>query len=252
MKIQGEHTFEAPRELVWRALLDPDVLTRVLPGTEKLERVGDDSFRGVMNVQVGPVKGQFQGTLQLTDLVAGESYHMRLNGSGPSGFMTGEGQISLADATTGTTLRYDLDAQVGGRVAGVGQRVLESSGRAITKQGLEGLGRELQALKAAEPAPAPVIATAEPAAAVAVVAAGGASALAAPAAAPVVPITPVAPIAPIAPVHPTQSELAARVAADVARDLVPPAKRPWLIGGALLVMAALGALGLLIARACGS
>lgn len=209
MKIQGEHTFEAPRKLVWRALLDPDVLTRVLPGTEKLERVGDDSFRGVMNVQVGPVKGQFQGTLQLTDLVAQESYHMKLNGNGPSGFMTGEGEIRLADAPTGTTLRYDLEAQVGGRVAGVGQRVLESSGRAITKQGLEGLGRELQALKAAE---------AEPAAAV----------------------------------HPTQSEVAARVAADVARDLVPPAKRLWVIGGALLVMAALGALGLLIARACGS
>ncbi|HYH46542.1 MAG TPA: carbon monoxide dehydrogenase subunit G [Thermoanaerobaculia bacterium] len=241
MKIQGEHTFEAPRELVWRALLDPDVLTRVLPGTEKLERVGDDSFRGVMNVQVGPVKGQFQGTLQLTDLVAQESYHMKLNGSGPSGFMTGEGQISLADAATGTTLRYDLDAQVGGRVAGVGQRVLESSARAITKQGLEGLGRELQAMKAAEAAPAPVIATAEPAAA------AGASALAAPAAAPVVPITPVAPA--IAPVHPTQTEFAARVAADVTRDLVPPAKRPWLIGGALLVVIALG---LLIARACGS
>jgi uncharacterized protein len=244
MKIQGEHTFDAPRELVWRALLDPDVLTRVLPGTEKLERVGDDSFRGVMNVQVGPVKGQFQGTLQLTDLVAQESYHMKLDGSGPSGFMTGEGEIRLADAPTGTTLRYDLDAQVGGRVAGVGQRVLESSGRAITKQGLEGLGRELQALKAAEAAPAPVIATAEPAAAV------GAGALAAPAAAPVAPITPVAPVAPaVAPAHPTQAEIAARVAADVARDLVPPAKRPWLIGGALLVVIVLG---LLIARTCGS
>jgi carbon monoxide dehydrogenase subunit G len=209
MKIQGEHTFDAPRELVWKALLDPEILARVLPGTERLERVGDEEFRGVMNVQVGPVKGQFQGTLQLSDLVPGEGYHMKLDGNGPAGFMNGEGDIRLADAAAGTTLRYDLDAQVGGRVAGVGQRVVDSSARAVTKQGLEGLGRELQALKAAAAASAPVV----------------------------------------APAPPTQAEFAARVAGEVARDLVPPERRPWLIGGALVVLLLLI---FLFARACGS
>ncbi|HEX7180483.1 MAG TPA: carbon monoxide dehydrogenase subunit G [Thermoanaerobaculia bacterium] len=209
MKIQGEHTFDAPRELVWRALLDPGVLARVLPGTERLERVGENDFRGVMNVQVGPVKGQFQGTLQLTDLVPLESYHMKLNGSGPNGFMSGEGDIRLADAPGGTALRYDLDTQVGGRVAGVGQRLLESSAKAVTRQGLEGLSRELRAMKEATATSAPVV----------------------------------------PPAAPTQAEFAARVAGDVARDLVPPENRLWVIGGGLALLAILA---LLLIRACGS
>ena len=69
---------------------------------------------------------------------------MKLNGSGPAGFMNGEGSIRLADAPGGTALTYDLDTQVGGRLAGVGQRLLESSARSITRLGLEGLARELQ------------------------------------------------------------------------------------------------------------
>ena len=219
MKIQGEHTFEAPRERVWRALLDPEVLARTLPGCERLERTGENEFRGALNVQVGPVKGQFQGTLQLADLIPLEGYHMKLEGSGPAGFMNGNGTLRLTEAPTGgTALRYDLDAQVGGKLAGVGQRLVESSARSITKQGLEGLGRELRAMGAAEPAvPAD---SDEPAA-----------------------LPPPASIQ-----APTQAEVAARVAADVARDLVPPSKRPWVIGGGILI---LGFLALLLARACG-
>jgi hypothetical protein len=130
--------------------------------------------------------------------------------------MNGEGDLRLADAPdhAGTVLRYDLDTQVGGRVAGVGQRVLESSARSIAKQGLEGLARELQALKAATPAAA------------------------IPEAAPPPPPSQA----------PTQMEFAARVAGDVARDLVPPERRPWLIGGALLVLVVIV---LVLARACG-
>ena len=211
MKVQGTHTFQAPRELVWRALLDPEVLARTLPGCEKLERVGEDEMRGVLNVQVGPVKGQFQGTLRLTDLEPLEGYHMRLRGEGPAGFMEGEGDLRLAGEGEATTLTYDLDAQVGGRIAGVGQRLLDSSAKSIARQGLEGLGRELEALKQAGAA-----ATAE------------------------------APVAP--PPRPTQAEVAARVAGDVARDLVPPRTRPWVVAGAL---AALTLLILVIVKACG-
>ena len=207
MKIQGTHTFDAPRERVWRALLDPAVLARTLPGCERLERVGENEFQGALNVQVGPVKGQFQGTLQLSNLNPPESYHMKLDGKGAAGFMTGEGDLRLADQGAATLLTYDIDAQVGGRVAGVGQRLLESSAKAITKQGLEGLARELAAMGGAESASAPVP----------------------------------------PPVQLTQTELAARVAGDVARDLVPPERRLWLIGGALVIVLAL----FLLARSCG-
>jgi uncharacterized protein len=208
MKIQGTYTFDAPRERVWRALLDPEVLARTLPGCERLERVGENEFRGALSVNVGPVKGQFQGTLQLSDLNPPEGYHMKLDGKGAAGFMTGEGDLRLADQGAATLLTYDIDAQVGGRVAGVGQRLLESSAKSVTRQGLEGLARELAAMGGSETAGAP---------------------------------------APPPPVQLTQTELAARVAGDVARDLMPPARRPWLIGGALLLVLVL----FLLARSCG-
>jgi len=204
MKIQGTYNFDAPRERVWRALLDPAVLARTLPGCERLERVGENGFQGALNVQVGPVKGQFQGTLQISDLRPLEGYHMKLDGKGPNGFMNGEGDLRLTDNGSSTTLAYDLDTQVGGRVAGVGQRLLESSARSITRQGLEGLARELAAMGETAEAPSPV--------------------------------------------QPTQAEIAARVASDVARDLVPPERRPWVIGGVLLVLVAVV---LLLVRACG-
>jgi carbon monoxide dehydrogenase subunit G len=225
MKIQGEHTFDAPRERVWRALLDPEVLARTLPGCERLERTGDNEYRGVLNVQVGPVKGQFQGTLQLADILPLEGYHMKLDGSGPSGFMNGQGELRLADAPAGTTLRYDLDAQIGGRIAGLGQRLVESSAKSITRQGLEGLARELALMT--DPVREETVKEET-------------------AAAPVPSIAPVPPAPP--PARPTQAEVAARVAGDVARDLVPAEKRPWVIGVGIALLAILV---FLLARSCG-
>lgn len=221
MKIQGTHTFDAPREQVWKALLDPEILARTLPGCEKLERVAENEFRGVLNVNIGPVKGQFQGTLQLSDIQPLESYHMRLDGKGPAGFMNGEGELRISDSGSATVLAYDLEAQVGGRVAGVGQRLLESSTKSITRQGLEGLAREIAGM--GEPGPskaddAPEVSTAS-------------------AAAPKP--------APPPQQQPSQTELAARIAMDVFRDLVPPQRRPWVIGGALL---GLGAVAFLAGR----
>jgi carbon monoxide dehydrogenase subunit G len=226
MKIQGEHTFDAPRERVWRALLDPEVLARTLPGCERLERTGENEYRGVLNVQVGPVKGQFQGTLLLADILPLEGYHMKLDGSGPSGFMNGQGELRLADAPAGTTLRYDLDTQIGGRIAGLGQRLVESSAKSITRQGLEGLARELALMT--DPVREETV-NEETAAA---------------ASTPSVDSAPPAP----PPTRPTQAEVAARVAGDVARDLVPAEKRLWVIGVGLALLAILA---FLLARSCG-
>ena len=145
MKLEGEHTFPVSRPELWNALLDPDLLGRVLPGAEPLELVGENTYRAGMTVAIGPVKGRFQGTLALSDLVPPTSYQMKIDGSGPAGFLRGSGGIELVEAGGSTLLRYAMDAQVGGRIASVGQRLIESSGRAIAKQGLEGLERELAA-----------------------------------------------------------------------------------------------------------
>jgi len=211
MKIAGEYLFPSRREAVWSALLDPEILARTLPGCSALERVAENQYRGVLNVAIGPVKGEFQGTLVLSDLRPLEGYHMKLDGSGPAGFMKGEGEVRLREDGDRTLLAYDLDAQVGGRVAGVGQRLLDSSAKAIAKQGLEGLERVLDSLQSAET----------------VMATGAAAPL---------------------PEAPTQSAFAARVARDVAADLVPKRQRPWLV---LAGLVAIGAVVLLAVRSCG-
>ena len=155
MKLQGEQLFAVDRARLWDALLDPTLLARVLPGAEPLVSTGEHAWRTALAVAVGPVQGRFQGSLVLSDLVAPESYRMQIDGSGPAGFLRGTGTIRLVAENGGSTrLVYELDAQVGGRVASVGQRLIESSARAMARQGLEGLERELAARAASADSPA--------------------------------------------------------------------------------------------------
>ena len=205
MKLEGEHHFDVDRERLFEALLDPEILARTMPGCEKLERTDDNRFKGVLNVAIGPVKGKFQGTLELTDVRPPDGYHMLLNGQGPSGFMKGEGEIVLtAAADGGTTLRYALDAQVGGRMAAVGQRLMDSSAKVIAQQGLEGLAAQVEAAPAAP-------------------AAEGEEARPAP------------------PAPPSQARLAARFAGGLWKEMVPaPARRGLAIAGWVLLGVVLG------------
>ncbi len=145
MKLEGSYTFDAPRDLVWQMFFDPEVLARTMPGCEKLDRIGENSFEGRMRVQVGPVQGLFKGTVVLSDLQEPETYHMEVDGQGPSGFMKGEGDIRLEETDQGTVMHYVGDAQVGGRIAQVGQRLMDSSARAIVKQSLDNLARQVDA-----------------------------------------------------------------------------------------------------------
>jgi carbon monoxide dehydrogenase subunit G len=146
MNLKGTHRLAFDRRTVWEALLDPEVLSRTLPGCESLERTADDTFAGRLKVAIGPVRGVFAGTLALTELDPPNAYVMKLDGRGPSGFMTGEGRVSLADDGDGTILAYDLEATVGGKLAAVGQRVLDSSAKAVAQQGLAGLERVLRVI----------------------------------------------------------------------------------------------------------
>ena len=143
--MEGERAIAAPRARVWEALLDPAVLSRTLPGCERLDRVSENEYEGALSVQVGPVKGRFEGRLRLSSLRPGEGCHLTLSGEGPAGHLSGEGDISLADRPSeagepGTTLSYRVATRVGGRLAGVGQRLLESSARAVTGVALDSFG----------------------------------------------------------------------------------------------------------------
>jgi carbon monoxide dehydrogenase subunit G len=146
MRLEGTHLFTAPREAVWEALMDPGVLAGALPGGEQLEQTGDNQYRAVMNVKVGPVQGRFDGKILLEDIVAPQSYLMKVDGQGAPGFVAGEGRLQLEEADGGgTLLRYGGDVTVGGRIAGVGQRLIESTAKSITRQGLQALDQTIAA-----------------------------------------------------------------------------------------------------------
>lgn len=153
MKIEGTYNFAAPRDVVWPMLLDPHVLTRVMPGCEKLEQIGENKFSGVLVMKVGPVQGKFDGIITLSDIQAPESYHIDVDGKGPAGFVKGGGRLRLeADGDSMTLMHYEGDAQVGGKIASVGQRLLDTSAKAIIRQSLEGLGQQIQAAMMVEAA----------------------------------------------------------------------------------------------------
>jgi carbon monoxide dehydrogenase subunit G len=152
MRIKGEHTFSGPRDAVWELVRDPNVLASAIPGAQSMEQVSENEYEGKMNVRVGPVAGVFSGRLVVSDEHPPESYTLSVQGRGAPGFVKGTGSVLLTELEGGTTLmKYEGDLQVGGKLAGVGQRLLDSVGKSIVRQGLESMDRELQARMAPEP-----------------------------------------------------------------------------------------------------
>lgn len=149
MKIEGQHTFDAPRDVVWDAVLDADVLAKILPGCEDFKQIDDHTFEGILKIKVGPVQGKFKGKVELSDLVKPESYHLSIKGKGAPGFVDGQGTLRLEADGARTRVHYDIDTKIGGRIATVGQRLIDSSAKVITRQSLEGLEAQLAARQAA-------------------------------------------------------------------------------------------------------
>lgn len=217
MQIHGTHTFKAPQQVVWDALQDPVLLSTALPGGEQLEKLNENEYKAAMHVRVGPVQGKFEGKIELGEINAPTSYRMKVSGQGAPGFVNGEGHVQLEASGADTLMHYTGDVQVGGKIAGVGQRLIDSTAKSIIRQGLAALDGQIQARVAhatvvEEVAAAPVIAPittpveeipTEPVA---------------PPPAPVVTPPPVAPkVAP--PAAPSAAKMATEVAKDVARDL---------------------------------
>ncbi len=245
MKIQGEHILEAPRQTVWDAVMDPAVIRSIMPGCEDLQQVDDHRFEGVLKIKVGPVQGQFKGSVELSELDEPSSYKLQLKGKGPAGFVDGAGTMRLAETNPETTtLTYDIEAKVGGRIASVGQRLLDSSAKVIARQAVEGLAQQVASKVAAEAAPqsegaeegAPQPGAPQPGAPQ-----PGAPQPGAP--------QPRAPRENAAPTPPSQAKFAADFAKGLVAELVPEEKRPL----AFLVTIGIffGAV-LLLFKACGS
>ena len=146
MKIDGEYLFKGPREEVWEIIRDPEVLATALPGTKSLDKVGENEYQGEMNIRIGPVGGLFSGHLVVSNEVPPSSLTMTVDGRGSPGFINGAGNVALNDQGDGTTLmKYDGEVQIGGKLASVGQRLLDTASKSTIRQGLEALDVALQA-----------------------------------------------------------------------------------------------------------
>lgn len=161
IELNGSHTFAASPQEVWEALMNPDLIAKALPGCQGMEKVGDNEYRTTLNMRVGPVQGRFNGTVEILDAQPPHSYQMKVKGSGPAGFVDGVGDVTLSDDDGQTVLRYTGSAQVGGRIASVGQRLLDTSASALTRQGVETFDKLVQAMKI-QPDPATVSPTQTP------------------------------------------------------------------------------------------
>lgn len=151
VKLAGTHSFDAPKSEVWEALLDPDVLSRILPGCKRLDKTADNEFSGEISIRVGPVQGSFNGKVSLDEIDPPNGYRMEIAGQGRPGYVKGVGTLRL-EGDGPTTLHYDGDAQLSGRIASVGQRLVDSTARSLTRQGLQSLESIIAArLQPAEP-----------------------------------------------------------------------------------------------------
>ncbi|MBV9774858.1 MAG: carbon monoxide dehydrogenase subunit G [Gemmatimonadetes bacterium] len=156
MIVDGEYTFPAPRQTVWTLLQDPDVLVKAMPGAKHLTSTGDGAYEGVIRIGVGPVTAaEWSLTVLLSDRTPPESYTMQVDSKGTLGFTRGNAKVELLDEAGSTRMRYRADLQVGGKVAGVGQRLLDQVAKMMTKQGLEALSREMKTRLAEDQEAAP-------------------------------------------------------------------------------------------------
>lgn len=133
MEMKGEERLPVPRGRVWAALNDPDVLRRSIPGCKALEKESDTAFSATVDVKVGPIRATFGSKVTLCEVVAPSGYRIAGEGKGGiAGFARGGASISLEeDGPERTVLRYDVDAQVGGKLAQLGSRLIESTAKKL-------------------------------------------------------------------------------------------------------------------------
>lgn len=142
MKISGTAQLPFAPERTYELMQDPKVLARAIPGCESLERTGDDEYRMKMKMALASFSGAFDGKVRIADAAPPVSFRMVVEGSGKIGFMKGEGVLTLTAKDGGTEVSYDGDAQVGGTMAAVGQRLIDTTARMMIKRFFEKVAAE--------------------------------------------------------------------------------------------------------------
>ncbi|MFQ5764401.1 MAG: carbon monoxide dehydrogenase subunit G [Rhodospirillales bacterium] len=167
MKLSDEIRIEAPREDVYAALNDAEILRRAIPGCEALERVSETEFTATVVARVGPVSAKFSGTARLSDLNPPEGYTIAGEGKGAAGFAKGQARVTLMADGEATVMRYEVEADVGGKLAQVGNRLIDGTSKKLAGEFFDAFkgivaGEGVAPVPAAEAPPARAAATGIP------------------------------------------------------------------------------------------
>ncbi len=159
MDMTGERRIPAPRQIVWDALNNPDILKASIPGCDSLERLSDNQLKATAAIKIGPISARFGGNVTLSDIDPPNGYTISGEGQGGvAGFAKGGAKVSLADDGADTLLSYTVSAQVGGKIAQLGARLIDATAKQMAENFFERFSRQVEALAPpppAEPEPAP-------------------------------------------------------------------------------------------------
>lgn len=134
MKINGTHQLPVPKEKAYALLQDPVILAACMPGCESLVKIAEDTYEMKMKMALAAVSGQFDGKVSITDKNPPDSFRLIVEGKGRIGFMKGDGLLHLSEEGTGTTVKFEGDVNVGGTIAAVGQRLLDTTAKMMIKR----------------------------------------------------------------------------------------------------------------------
>ena len=152
MTMRGEVVLPADRATVWAALNDPEILKRCIPGCQELEKLSDTELQATAKVAVGPVKATFKGKVTLSDIDAPNGYTITGEGQGGvAGFAKGGAKVHLADAEPGTRMTYDVEAQVGGKLAQIGARLIDATAKQLADEFFTNFAKRLSAIEREHP-----------------------------------------------------------------------------------------------------
>ena len=143
MKIEGAQKVHALRERVYAALTDPKILQKCIPGCESLEQTADNIYAAVLKAGVGAIKGKFKGEVRLEEMRPSEHYRIVVEGKGTVGFAKGSADFDLTDADGVTLITYSGELQIGGTIAGVGQRMIEAAAKMMAARFFAALEAEV-------------------------------------------------------------------------------------------------------------
>ena len=144
MKLEGNHTFNGPRQEIWEFIMDPAVIAKTIPGCDEMTEIDKDVFEATMTIGIAAVKGVYRSKISLLDKQTPESYRLKIDGKGARGFLNATVSVRLEDQGDKTLLHYVAENQIGGPIAAIGQRIVGAAAKMFVNQSFKSLEKQLE------------------------------------------------------------------------------------------------------------